>query len=235
MGIRHETGKRLDLHTKVLPELEIGDYVQMQNLWVSHPLKSDRAGMVVSKNGFLNYSVKVFGSATVTKRNRATLRKVDPRSIPGYQCENLYSAQEVLGLSQTPSVSREPLVRQRASKELGALGLESLRSRPFGQFSRPFAQSSCPAQSPSPVAQPSRPVAQPMRLVEGSVDGNVGLSEPLHLQSSVVRPGAGTNGEGLELSQVNPVSGDNAGDKNGLRRSTRVVQRPDRYGIEYIN
>ena len=69
--------------------------------------------------------------------------------------------------------------------------------------------------------------------MEGSVDGNVGLSEPL--QSSVVRPGAGTSGEGLELSQVNPVSGDNAGDKNGLRRSTRVVQRPDRYGIEYIN
>ena len=65
------------------------DYVQMQNLRGNHPLKSDRAGMVVSKNGFSNYSVKVFGSATVTKRNRATLRKVDPRSIPGYQYENV--------------------------------------------------------------------------------------------------------------------------------------------------
>ena len=97
MGIRQETGKKLYLHTKVLPELEIGDYVQMQNLRVSHPLKSDRAGMVVSNNGFSNFSVTVFRSATVTKRNRATLRKVDPRSIPGYQYENLYSAQEFQG------------------------------------------------------------------------------------------------------------------------------------------
>ena len=68
-----------------------------------------------------------------------------------------------------------------------------------------------------------------MRLVEGSVDGNVGLSEPV--QASIVLPGAGANVEGLELSQVNPVSGDTAGDNNGLRRSTRVVKRPDRYVI----
>ena len=165
----------------------------------------------------------------MTKRNRATLRKVDPRSIPGYQYKNVYSAQEIPGLSQTPPVSREPLVRQGASQELGALGVGGLEELPI----RPIHSPSRPVQSPSPVAQPSRPVTQPMRFVEGSVDGNVGLSEPV--QASVVRPGAGTNGEGLELSQVNPVSGDNAGVSNGLRRSTRVVQRPDRYGIEYSN
>ena len=51
-------GRRFDLHTKVLPELEVGDYVQIQNLRVSQPLKSDRVEMVVFKNG-----------------NRTTLRK----------------------------------------------------------------------------------------------------------------------------------------------------------------
>ena len=67
--------------------------------------------------------------------------------------------------------------------------------------------------------------------MEGSVDGNDGLSEPV--QASVVWPVAETNREGLELSLVNPVIGDNAGVKNGLHRSTRVVQRLDRNVIIY--
>ena len=58
MKIRAETGKRLDLHTKVLEELEVGDHVQLQNLRGRHPLKSDQSGVVTSNNGFSNYSVK---------------------------------------------------------------------------------------------------------------------------------------------------------------------------------
>ena len=109
--------------------------------------------MVVSKNGFSNYSVKVFGSGTVTKRNRATLRKVDSRSIPGYQYKNVYSAQEIPGLSQTPPVSREPLVRQGASQELGALGVGGLEESPIRPIQSPISQSSRPAQLPSPAAR----------------------------------------------------------------------------------
>ena len=58
LAIHQEAGKRLDLHTKVLPELHEGDYVQLQNLLGNHPLKSDRTGVIVSNNGFSNYSVK---------------------------------------------------------------------------------------------------------------------------------------------------------------------------------
>ena len=46
MGIRREAGRRLDLHTKVLPELKVGDCVQLQNLLGNNPLKSDRAGII---------------------------------------------------------------------------------------------------------------------------------------------------------------------------------------------
>ena len=51
--ISTESGKRLDEHTKVLSELEVGDHVHLQNLRGRHPLKSDQAGIVTSNNGFL--------------------------------------------------------------------------------------------------------------------------------------------------------------------------------------
>ena len=62
MKIRVEAGKRLDLHTKVLKELEVGDHVQMLNLRGRHPLKSDQVGVITANNIFSNYSVKVSGS-----------------------------------------------------------------------------------------------------------------------------------------------------------------------------
>ena len=37
IGIRSEAGRRLNLHTKVLKELEVGDCVQLQNLSGKHP------------------------------------------------------------------------------------------------------------------------------------------------------------------------------------------------------
>ena len=50
--IRADMGRRLDLHTKVLDKLVVGDHVQMQNLRGAHPLKSGRSGVVVSDDGF---------------------------------------------------------------------------------------------------------------------------------------------------------------------------------------
>ena len=50
--IRAVAVKQLDEHTKVLPELEVGNNVQLQNLRGRHLLKSDWAGVVSSKNGF---------------------------------------------------------------------------------------------------------------------------------------------------------------------------------------
>ena len=76
-----DAGKRLDLHTKVLPELHEGDYVQLQNLVGHHPPNSDRTGVIVFNNGFSNYSFKLIGSSRITKRNRASLQTIDPRSI----------------------------------------------------------------------------------------------------------------------------------------------------------
>ena len=120
LGIRSDAGKRLDIHTKVMKELEVGDCVQLQNLRGKHPLTSDRADVVTAKNGFANYSLKIFGSGLVTKINRATLRKVDPRSIPRGQSEHLLLGQELRAEGRVES--REPPVRREPSQSVGTQG-----------------------------------------------------------------------------------------------------------------
>ena len=79
--------KRWDEHTKVLPELQVGDTVQMKNLRGKYPLKSDQNGIIVSKNDFNSYSIRVNGSGLITTRNRATLHKI----LPVIQSDNLVS------------------------------------------------------------------------------------------------------------------------------------------------
>ena len=102
--IRYDAGLRLDEHTKVLPVLAVGDHVQLQHLRGRHPLKSDQSGVVTAKNGFSKYSVILFGSGLVTQRNRATLWKVDPRSVQSGQTENLLLGQEL----RAGGAGREP-------------------------------------------------------------------------------------------------------------------------------
>ena len=51
--IRAEGGKRLDELTKALPDLEVNNHVQLQNLRGKHP--SDQTCVITSINGFAKY------------------------------------------------------------------------------------------------------------------------------------------------------------------------------------
>ena len=95
LEIRKKAGERLDLFTKTLPPLKMGDFVQVQNLVGHNPLKSDRAGIIVQDNGNSSYNVKIIGSCTITLRNRSNLRRIDPNSVPGYfdSMEKLFPTQ----------------------------------------------------------------------------------------------------------------------------------------------
>ena len=96
--------------------------MQLQNLVDNHSLKSDRTGVIVSNNGFSNYSVKVIGSRLITKTNRASLPKIDPRSAPGYQGghDSLLSVQEASELlGQLQRASR----KARLGRSDGQLGI----------------------------------------------------------------------------------------------------------------
>ena len=107
MNIRLEAGRRIDFHTKALKELEVGDYVQLQNLRGKYPVKSDQSGVVISKNWFSNYSVKLSGAGLVTKRNCATLWKIDPRSVQSGQTEILLFGQELRAGQEPPPAEPE--------------------------------------------------------------------------------------------------------------------------------
>ena len=76
--IREAGDKKWSEHTKVLPPLNVGEWVQLQNLKGSHPLKSDYSGEIVGRHNVNSYAVKVNGTGKVTVRNRASLRKIPP-------------------------------------------------------------------------------------------------------------------------------------------------------------
>ena len=76
--IRADGDKRWSEHTKVLPDLKVGEFVQLQNLKGLHPLKSDYNGEVVGRHNVNSYAVKVNGTNRTTVRNRASLRKIPP-------------------------------------------------------------------------------------------------------------------------------------------------------------
>ena len=129
--IRADAGKRLNEHTKVLPELMVGDHVQVQNLMGQHPLKSDQNGIIVSKNDFNSYTVNISGSGLITVRNRATLRKI----LPVVQTDKLVFGQGQLGAQRPdraePSLGAGPELRRRPNRAEPGLGAGvELRRRP---------------------------------------------------------------------------------------------------------
>ena len=211
--IRTEAGRRLDINTEVLKELEIGECVQLQNLRGKHPLKSDQAGVVTAKNGFSNFLLKIFESGLVTKRNRASLRKVDPRSVQRGQSENLLLGQELRAGDKV--ASRVPPARQELSPALGG----EVVINPLG----------CPVQTIQLPALLSRPVAAPVDgLVDSHEQERVKTSQPV--QGVVEQPGLPGPGVGLASSQVDLISQDTSNSSNGFRRSSRVTKQTDFYG-----
>ena len=71
----------LDMHTKPLAPLSLGDKVFLQNQRGSHPKKWDKSGTVVELGNYDQYWVKVDGSGRLSLRNRHFLRKFVPLSV----------------------------------------------------------------------------------------------------------------------------------------------------------
>ena len=71
----------LDMHTRPLAPLLLGDKVFLQNQRGSHPKKSDKLVIVVELGNYDQYWVKVDGSGRLSLRNRRFLRKFVPPSM----------------------------------------------------------------------------------------------------------------------------------------------------------
>ena len=71
----------LDMHTRPLAPLSLGDKVFQQNQRGSYPRKWDKSCTVVELGNYNQYWVKVDGSGRLSLRNRRFLRKFVPPSV----------------------------------------------------------------------------------------------------------------------------------------------------------
>ena len=71
-----EIEKSLGGGARDLPDLKIGDMVQIQNQKGNDPKRWSKSGKIIERLDFGQYLVKVDGSGRVTRRNRRFLRKI---------------------------------------------------------------------------------------------------------------------------------------------------------------
>ena len=71
-----EVEKNLGGGARDLPDLKVGDMVQIQNQRGTDPKRWCKSGKVVEKLDFNQYLVKVDGGGRLTRRNRRFLKKI---------------------------------------------------------------------------------------------------------------------------------------------------------------
>jgi hypothetical protein len=76
--------EKLSEHTKIHPQLKVGDHVRVQNQVRNNPRRWDKTGVVIEVRQFDQYAIRIHGSGRVTLRNRKFLRKYVPYS-PSFQ------------------------------------------------------------------------------------------------------------------------------------------------------
>lgn len=79
MAKRHMRNEQYyNQHCRPLRELQVGDYVQIQNQDGNHPRRWTKTGRIVETQGYRQYQVRVDGSNRVTLRNRRFLHRIHP-------------------------------------------------------------------------------------------------------------------------------------------------------------
>ena len=71
-----EIEKNLGGGARNLPNLEVGDMVQIQNQRGNDPKRWNKSGKIIEKLDFDQYLVKVDGGGRITRRNRRFLKKI---------------------------------------------------------------------------------------------------------------------------------------------------------------
>ena len=71
-----EIEKNLGGGARNLPNLEVGDMVQIQNQRGNDPRRWNKSGKIIGKLNFDQYLVKVDGGGRLTRRNRRFLKKI---------------------------------------------------------------------------------------------------------------------------------------------------------------
>ena len=156
-ALRHrhmKQAERLNLHTKRLPPLKVGDHVRVQNQTGNHPLKWDKTGTVVEVRQFDQYAVRLDGSRRVTLRNRKFLRKFIPimdtpnKSFPSLPTAPPLALKPYLSITPTPALPLPNRSREEVASTRPPTGTPPARPPAGTPPARPLAGTP-PAESPS--------------------------------------------------------------------------------------
>lgn len=199
---RHmRTAERLTAHTRVLPQLVVGDCVRIQNQTGPHPTKWDKTGVVVEVRQFDQYVVRVDGSGRVTLRNRKFLRKYLP-VVP----------RAPLTMCPGPSAFSSP----KPTAQTAAPGSGQLLPPAVPASSDPAPPA--PAVSQEPTSRPESPVPPP------DPPADSGLHQPLPRSLRSLLP---FNAPGRREEPLPPAPGP-VQSTPSLRRSNRHRSPPVR-------
>ena len=235
--------ERLEIGSRELKPLNVGDTVRVQNQTGSHPNKWDKTGIVVQVGVYNQYLVRIDGYRRLTLRNRQYLRKMIPPKMMMQEIPNR-------NLEHTAQFPPEPsIVAHQPVQQSEPEAVESTVQPP----AEPLSVAQPPVQQSEPQAQPT--TVQPSAEIEIQVPATqLPVSQPVEPKKSRGRPpkskGCPWLRKNADIQQSEPQAAEpivqppteqptmdrppivHQQDEPGpaLRRSTRERRKPDWHG-----
>ena len=110
-----EIEKSLGGGARDLPDLKIGDMVQIQNQKGNDPKRWSKSGKIIERLDFGQYLVKVDGSGRVTRRNRRFLRRI----ISTLADKEFVEREDVNGGVENDGCRRSPRLEEKLKRTDG--------------------------------------------------------------------------------------------------------------------
>ena len=199
--------EKLSEHTKILPQLKVGDHVRVQNQVGNNPRRWDRTGIVVEVRQFDQYAIRIHGSGRVTLRNRKFLRKYVPYS-PSFQRFN-----------QAPGEIALPHTQRSFTSIPTAPIIETPLTAPPASVTPVPASLPPPHDSSLPTEEPNTSNT-PLEVV------------PLETQSDHALDSQGEHND--QPADIEPSTTTTANTQQQQRRSSQRKREQPKYLAEYI-
>ena len=110
-----ELEKNLGGGARKLPDLNVGDMVQIQNQRGNDPRRWNKSGKIVEKLDFDQYLVKVDGGGRLTRRNRSFLKKI----ISTLADKEIVESKEITGGNERNACKRSTRLVEKQKKADG--------------------------------------------------------------------------------------------------------------------
>ena len=144
--------ERYNEHTRVLPELSVGDNVSVQNQTGPRPNRWEKTGIIVEKCANRQYVIRMDGSGRCTLRNRRFLKKIQPVCAdPPMQIPKTPSCEIAKPRPQTTPLQAPKSPHPRSPKIMDPKPHMIEPDSPPSTFAPPQTPSNTPYLSPLPT------------------------------------------------------------------------------------